>query len=99
MRKGQSRPNYSPEFKAETVRIARTSGKTQKELARELGMSDKQLRRWLQGLHMEDAGTARLAMTATEKAELKRLRKENALLREEQEILRKFQAFLAQQAK
>ena len=39
-------PPYSPEFRAETARLLRSSGKTVAELLRELGVSEPTLRRW-----------------------------------------------------
>jgi transposase-like protein len=39
-------PPYSPEFRAEAVRLLRSSGKTVAELSRELGVSEPTLRRW-----------------------------------------------------
>jgi transposase len=37
---------YPPEFRAEAIRLARTSGKPNTQLARELGMSTETLRKW-----------------------------------------------------
>jgi transposase len=39
-------PPYSPEFRAEAVRLLRSSGKTVAELSRELGVSESTLRKW-----------------------------------------------------
>ena len=39
-------PPYSPEFRAEAVRLLRSSGKTVAELSRELGVSEQTLRNW-----------------------------------------------------
>ena len=39
-------PPYSPEFRADAVRLLRSSGKTVAELSRELGVSEPTLRRW-----------------------------------------------------
>lgn len=40
-------PPYPPEFRAEAIRLARTSGKPHAEIARELGMTGETLRLWL----------------------------------------------------
>jgi transposase-like protein len=37
---------YSPEFRAEAIRLARTSGKSHREIAEDLGMTSETLRLW-----------------------------------------------------
>ena len=92
----QTKPRYGAEFKAEAVRLARTSGKQQKDLAKALGVSDRQLRRWLAEANQD---TTKLALNAMERAELKRLRKQVTIMKEEQEILRKAAAFFAKETR
>ena len=87
------RPTYTAEYKDEVLRVLRTTGQSQVEVARAFGIPDRTLRRW-QKLPPPES-RARTALTAHERAELKRLRKEVAVLREEQEILRKASAFFA----
>lgn len=41
------RPPYPPEFRAEAIRLARTSEKPHAQIARELGMTGETLRLWL----------------------------------------------------
>jgi Transposase len=65
------------------------------ELARDLGCSEQTLRNWVAQAAI-DAGEAE-GLTSDERAELARLRRENRLLREEREILRKAAAFFAQE--
>ena len=91
------RPRYSAEFKHEAVRLARTSGQPQKELAKALGVSDRQVRRWL--IENEPGAANKLALSAIERAELKRLRRQVAVMQEEQEILRKAAAFFARETR
>jgi|HubBroStandDraft_6_1064221.scaffolds.fasta_scaffold1623860_2 transposase len=90
-------PRYSAEFKQEAMRLARTSGQKQKELAKALGVSDRQLRRWLR--ENEPGAASKFALSAIERAELKRLRKQVAIMKEEQEILRKAAAFFAKETR
>ncbi|WP_324717993.1 IS3 family transposase [Carboxydochorda subterranea] len=82
-----TRPPYPPEFRAEAERLVRTSGKTQKEIAADLGVSTESLRKWVRQAQM-DAGE-REGLTTTEREELQRLRRENRILREERAILKK----------
>ena len=92
----KSKPAYPPEFRAEAIRLARTSGKPHAQIARELGMSGETLRLWLKQAD-RDAGTRSDGLTSDEQEELRRLRRENRILREEREILKKATAFFAQE--
>jgi len=85
---------YGEEFKRETVRLYRTAGKSYKELGRELGVSGFSIRKWVIEADRLEANPQVLA----ESEELKRLRRENRILREEREILRKAAAFFARDA-
>ena len=91
----RTRPPYPPEFRAEAVRLVRTSGKTLKEIAADLGVSTESLRKWSRQTEI-DAGE-RDGLTTAEREELQRLRREVRLLREEREILKKAAAFFARE--
>jgi len=93
---GRTRPPYAPEFRAEAVRLARTSGRPLREIAEDLGCSLESLRHWVKQSKI-DAGE-REGLTTDEREELRRLRKENRLLREEREILKKAAAFFARES-
>lgn len=90
---------HPPEFRAEAVRFAqeaRESGKTVAQVAADLGISAETLRRWRRQAEV-DAGHAQ-GLTTSEREELIRLRRENRILREERDILKKAAAFFAQEA-
>jgi transposase len=91
------RAPYPPEFRAEAVRLIREGGRTPKELAQDLGCSDETIRNWLKQADL-DAGRRSDGLTSAEQEELRRLRAENRVLREEREILRKAAAFFAKEA-
>ena len=99
----QRKSAYPPEFRAEAIQLARTSGKPQTVIARELGMSVETLRLWLKHADLADLdeGKRRAGLTSDEHSdeheELRRLRRENRILREEREILKKAAAFFAQE--
>jgi transposase len=93
----RTRPPYPPEFRAEAVKLARSSEKPLSELARDLGVSTETLRNWTKQQRI-DTGK-RDGLTTDEREELKRLRKENKILKEEREILRKATAFFAAEEK
>jgi transposase len=90
------KPPYPPEFRSKVVELAR-SGRTLSSLAKEFGVTDVTLRSWIRQADL-DAGRRSDGLTTEEKQELARLRKENARLREERDILEKAAAWFAQEA-
>ncbi len=87
---------YPEEFKAEAVQLARSfPEKSIRQLAYGLGISDQTLRNWLKQAQI-DRGE-REGLTTEEREELRRLRTENKILREEREILKKAAAFFAKE--
>jgi transposase len=95
---GRSRPLYPPEFKEEAVRLVRASDEEWPipKIARDLGVSPETLRNWVRQTQKTDAGE-RGGLTTEEREELRRLRREVKVLREEREILKKAAAFFAQE--
>jgi transposase len=90
------RPPYPPEFRAEAVRLVRSSNKLIREIAQDLGVSEQALRNWLRQADLDD-GHRSDGLTSTEQEELRRLRRENRVLREEREILKKAAAFFVRE--
>lgn len=90
--------NFTKEFETEAVRLAQTSGRTQREIAQDLGVGLSTLVRWI-GRSRDQAMDAPTRSTATEDtaAELKRLRRENEILRQEREILKRAATFFAKE--
>ena len=85
------RPTYSPEFKAEAVRLVRTSTDALSKIARDLGVQSSTLRLWVDATRPPAADP----LTTDERTELKQLRREVRQLREERDILKKATAFFA----
>lgn len=92
----RTRPPYPAEFRHEAVRLARESGKPTAQIARDLGVSYESLRQWIKQADL-DAGRRTDGLTTAEREELRRLRRENRVLREEREILKKAAAFFARE--
>lgn len=91
----RTRRTFTAEFKTETVELVRSSGKTIGQLCRDLDLTETAVRRWVQQAEV-DAGK-RPGLTTAEREELARLRRENLVLREEREILKKAAAFFAKE--
>ena len=91
----QQRPRryFSPEFKAETVELIRSSGKSIPQVCAELDLTETTVRNWVRQAEI-DAGR-REGATTDEREELKRLRAENRTLRMERDLLKKAAAFFA----
>jgi transposase-like protein len=93
----RKRRKFTPEFKAETVRLVRQSNKTISEIARDLDLTESALRQWVEQATVDDGGGPPGALTTTEREELTRLRRENKVLQQEREILKKAAAFFAKE--
>jgi transposase len=91
----RGRGPYPPEFRREAVALYRSSGKSLKLIATELGVSVESLRAWVKQ-HDVDVGE-REGLTSDEREELRRLRRENVRLKQEREILKRAAAFFARE--
>ncbi|MCK6515669.1 IS3 family transposase [Myxococcota bacterium] len=84
------RPSYTPEFKAGAVRLIVEEGRAVSQVAQELGISQTALREWIIASKSAPGGDLESgALTSSERAELARLRRENRILTQEREILKK----------
>lgn len=93
---GKSPPPYPREFRVEAVRLVRETGRSINQTARDLGCSPEALRSWLKQTDL-DAGVRTDGLTTAEREELRHLRREVRVLREEREILKKAAAFFAKE--
>ncbi len=90
-----SRPPYPPEFRQQMVDLVR-AGRTPEELSREFEPTAQSIWNWVRQAE-RDQGVRMDGPTTDEKEELRRLRREVRVLREEKEILKKAAAWFAEE--
>ena len=88
---------FTPDFQDEAVRLAESSGRPRREIAQDLGIGLSTLRHWI-----DRRGERRIEQPPGDRqedmaAELKRLRRENEILRQERDILKRATAFFAKE--
>ena len=89
---------FTKEFEGEAVRLVRTSGQTKREIADDLGVGVSTLTRWLAHSRDRQMETPERPPPGEDVAvELKRLRRENEILRQERDILKKATAFFVKE--
>jgi transposase len=89
----RTRPAYPPEFRREALELLR-AGRSPRELAESLGVSQQTLRNWRRQDQI-DRRERDDGLTSDERAELARLRRENQRLRQERDLLKRAAAFFA----
>jgi transposase len=95
----KSSRQYTEEFKTEAVRLVRDSARPVPQVARDLGIADHLLYRWrVEQQHAEGQGQTRQSARA-EQGELVRLRRENAVLKQERDFLKRAAAFFAKESR
>src|SRR5262245_26138285 len=85
------RRKFSPEFKAEAVRLVQETDTALSTIAQQLGIGKGTLSRWVEAARPQP----RDPLTEDERGELSRLRREVLQLRMERDILKKATAFFA----
>ena len=95
-RKRRPRRTFTDEFKEQAARLILDEGKSMAAVARELDLVPTVLREWVERTRADRTG-GKTGLTTAEREELHRLRKENRILQEERDILKKAAAFFAKQ--
>ena len=94
---GRQRREFSPEYKDEAVKLVINTGRTVAVVARELGIQESTLGRWV-NLQKDRHDGGEVPLSETERVELARLRKENSELKLDRAFLKKASLFFAQEA-
>ena len=91
------RRSFTKEFKAEVVELVRQPGNSAASVARDLDLTETAVRAWVKQADINDGN--REGLTSVQLAELAQLRKENRVLREERDILKRATAFFARETR
>lgn len=93
---GSRRPRYSPEFKADAVALVIEGERTIADVAKSLGLVEQTLGNWVRQARIDRGEKA--GLTSDERAELARLRRENAQLVMERDLLKRSMVFWVQES-
>jgi transposase len=83
------------EFRRDVVAVARKGEAPLSQIAKDFGISESCLHRWLKLADVDDG--VRPGVTSSESAELRELKKRNKTLEQENEILRRAAAYFARE--
>ena len=92
----KTRPSYPPEFRQKIVALVK-AGRKYAELAEEFKVAEPTIRTWVKKTNISENPTSPEAIAFAEQEELKQLRKEVRILREERDFLKKAAAWFAQE--
>jgi transposase len=90
-----TRPAYPDEFRQEAVAMVR-GGRSVRDVAESLGVSQQSLRKWIKQTEL-DGRERDDGLRSDEREELRRLRRENARLKQERDLLKRAAAFFAKE--
>jgi transposase-like protein len=94
----RKRRAFSPEFKADAVRLVKAGDRGVGQVAKELDLTETALREWVKRDEVDAGKGPQVALTTAEREELMRLRRENKRLTMERDILKKATAFFARES-
>lgn len=86
---------HPPEFRQRAIDLARAGDKPIGQIAKDLGISESGLRRWMERADVDEGHKP--GLTSDERAELVRLRRANRVLEMENEILKRAAAYFAKE--
>jgi transposase len=95
----RKRRKFTPEYKAEVVKLVQTSGKSIEKLSSELDLTETAVREWVKRAAIDEKKDPNGPLTSDERAEVTRLRRELRTVTMERDFLRKAAAFFARSGK
>ena len=90
---------FTPEYRAEVVKLIKTSDKGIGQVARDLDLTETTVRTWVQRAEIDAKRDPNGPLTTEERAEATRLRRELRTVTMERDFLRKAAAFFARSGK
>ena len=93
----RKRRAFTPEFKADAVKLCRAGDRTIGQVARDLGLTETALRGWVKRAEVDAAATGNGELTTAERNELSELRRRVKRLEMERDILKKAATFFAKE--
>jgi transposase len=91
-----TRRHFTQEYQDQAVSLVRNSGRTIRDVAKSIGVHEITLGKWVN--KAKDSGSSQdKELSEAERAELERLRKENAVLRMERDFAKKVAAWFAKE--
>jgi transposase len=94
----RKRRTFTPEFKAEAVRLTQVPGATVAQVAKDLDLTETALREWTKRAEVDADKGPPGTLTTAEHEELTRLRRENKRLQMERDILKAAATFFAKES-
>lgn len=98
VKKKRPRRTFTPEFKAEAVRLCRVGDRSIAQVAKDLDLTETALREWVHRADVDAGKGPAGALTSDERAELARLRREIKQLQMERDILKKAAKYFARES-
>jgi transposase len=93
----RKRRKFTPEFKAEAVRLCQVGDRSTGQVAKDLDLTETALREWVKRAEADALPTPKETLTTAEREELSELRRRVKRLEVEREILKKAAAFFAKE--
>ena len=94
----RKRRAFTPEFKAEAVRLCRVGDRSITQIAADLDLTETALREWVKRADIDAGNGPPEALTTAEREEMARLRRENKRLTMERDILKAAATFFAKES-
>ncbi len=94
----RKRRAFTPEFKAEAVRLCRVGDRSVKQVADDLDLTETALRAWVKRASIDAKKAPSGALTTAEREELAKLRRDNKRLTMERDILKAAATFFAKES-
>lgn len=94
----RARRAFTPEFKAEAVRLCKVGDRSVRQVAKDLELTETALREWVHRADVDAGKGPPEALTTAEREELTKLRRENKRLQRERDILKAAATFFAKES-